>query len=91
MTTIKAVLPLVAAAAVVCATHSVDARETPLPQLLRAPGTLHWTPLLAQAERKAPTCRDDEKEVPRGSSMCRKQKLSVCGPKGSWEDTGKPC
>ena len=47
--------------------------------------------LLAQYDRRQPTCRDDEKEMPRGSMVCRQGRVMVCNPRGAWEDTTKPC
>ena len=59
------------------------AGETPLQQ--GSP----W--LLAQYDRRQPTCRDDEKEMPRGSMVCRQGRVMLCNPRGAWEDTAKPC
>lgn len=47
--------------------------------------------LLAQYDRRQPTCRDDEKEMPRGSMICRNGRVVLCNPRGAWEDTAKPC
>jgi hypothetical protein len=69
---------------------AANAAETPLEQALRA--RLVQRPLiLAQYDRPMPTCRDDEKEMPRGSSVCREGRLMLCNPRGAWEDTRKPC
>ena len=58
-----------------------EARETPQPSPF----------LLAQYDRRQPTCRDDEKELPRGSMICRDGRVMLCNPRGAWEDTAKPC
>jgi hypothetical protein len=47
--------------------------------------------LLAQSEKPRPLCKDDEKSVPRGSTVCREGKVHLCNPYGQWENTGKPC
>jgi hypothetical protein len=67
------------------------AGETPLQQALR--GQHLQTPplLLVQYDRLRPTCRDDEKEMPRGSMVCRNGRVMVCNPRGAWEDAAKPC
>jgi hypothetical protein len=67
------------------------AGETPLQQALR--GQHLQTPplLLVQYDRLRPTCRDDEKEMPRGSMVCRNGRVMVCNARGAWEDAAKPC
>lgn len=69
------------------------AAETPLERALRAPQpNAGVAPLiLAQYDRRRPTCANDGKELPRGSMVCYEGKLMQCGPRGAWEDTGKPC
>jgi hypothetical protein len=47
--------------------------------------------LLAQYEKPRAMCKDDEKNVPRGATVCREGKVHLCNPYGQWENTGKPC
>ena len=57
----------------------------PTPSAATAP--LTW--LLAQ-DRRMPTCKLDEREVPTGTTICRKKRFVAC-ERGEWVDTGKPC
>lgn len=69
-----------------------QAADPALQNAPRAAGAGHGLPLLlAQSERARVTCKDDEKEMPRGSTVCRMGKLLRCGARGTWEDTRKPC
>lgn len=69
------------------------AADTPLQRALRAPqpnagaGPL----ILAQSERRRPGCKNDGRELPRGIMVCYEGKLMLCSPRGTWEDTGRPC
>jgi hypothetical protein len=78
--------------AAACVLLPAQARETPLEQALRAAERMQAAPMiLAQADRPRPTCKNDGKEMPRGSIVCYDGKLLQCGPRGTWEDTRKPC
>lgn len=69
---------------------AVQAGETPLQQVLRAPRAP--VPfLLAQYDRPRPTCKDDERDMPQGARVCRNGRLLVCGARGQWEDIAKAC
>ena len=81
-----------AALTAACTLVPASAGETPLQQALRAPERSGALPLiLAQSDRPRPTCNNDGKEMPRGSMVCYDGKLLQCGPRGTWEDTRKPC
>ncbi len=81
---------LIVAAAAILWIPIANAAETPLEQALR--GHVVQRPLiLAQYDRPRPTCKDDEKEMPRNSTVCREGRLMLCNPRGAWEDTHKPC
>lgn len=81
-----------AALTAACALAPASAGETPLQQALRAPQHGSALPLiLAQSDRPRPTCKNDGNEMPRGSTVCHDGKLLQCGPRGTWEDTRKPC
>jgi hypothetical protein len=47
--------------------------------------------LVAQTDRKMPSCRLDERNVPVGSTTCRERFTHVCTARGTWERTNKPC
>ena len=47
--------------------------------------------LVAQSDRRMPTCRLDERDVPVGATTCREGYTHVCSPRGGWERTNKPC
>jgi hypothetical protein len=47
--------------------------------------------LVAQGDRRMPTCKQDEREVPVGTTVCREGKSLICSGRGAWEDTRKPC
>jgi hypothetical protein len=82
-------LQLIVAATALLWIPAANAAETPLEQALRA-GVVQRPLILAQYDRPRPTCRDDEKEMPRGASVCREGRLMLCNPRGAWEDTRKP-
>ena len=54
-----------------------------------APKPAPW--LVAQSDRKMPTCQIDAREVPVGATTCREGRTHVCTARGTWEDTRKPC
>lgn len=69
-----------------------QAAEPGLQHAPRGAGAGQGIPLLlAQSERARATCKDDEKAMPRGSTVCRMGKLLRCDARGTWEDTRKPC
>ena len=53
----------------------------------RKPGP--W--LVAQSDRKMPTCEIDHRQVPVGATTCREGYTHLCTPRGTWERTNKPC
>ena len=81
---------LIVAAAALVWIPAANAAETPLEQALRG-GVVQRPLILAQYDRSRPTCKDDEKEMPRNSTVCREGRLMLCNPRGAWEDTRKPC
>lgn len=38
-----------------------------------------------------PVCHDDGRDLPRGSQTCRNGRLMICSPRGTWQDSGRPC
>ena len=67
-----------------------NAEPSRLEQALRQ-GEVHRPLILAQSDRPRPTCKDDEKDLPRGATTCRNGRVMLCNPRGNWEDTKKPC
>ena len=47
--------------------------------------------LVAQYDRRMPTCKVDNRDVPVGTTTCREGKELVCNGRGAWEDTRKAC
>ena len=47
--------------------------------------------LLAQYDRRMPSCKSEERDVPVGTTMCRDGSTWVCSGRGVWESSGKPC
>jgi hypothetical protein len=47
--------------------------------------------LVAQGDRRMPTCKQDERDVPVGTTVCREGKTVICSGRGAWEDTRRPC
>jgi hypothetical protein len=88
-TTMKTTLLSIALGATLTAAAAQPA-ETALQRALRAPAAAA-PPILAQYDRPRPTCKDDERDMPRGSTVCRDGRHLVCGVRGQWEDSGKPC
>jgi hypothetical protein len=81
-----------AAIAAALAIPQAQSRESELQQALRRPNDATSGPLLlAQRDRPQPRCKDDAREVPVGATTCRQGRHLVCGPRGDWEDSGKPC
>ena len=48
-------------------------------------------PWLVAQDRRMPTCKVDEREVPVGTMTCRQGQTYVCSGRGAWEANGKPC
>ena len=68
------------------------AEERSLEYVLRAPQLEQSrTILVAEAPRPRPTCKDDERDLPRGSTICRNGRVMVCSPQGTWQDRGRAC
>jgi hypothetical protein len=42
------------------------------------------------ADRRMPTCKSDNRDLPVGTTWCREGRTWICSPRG-WEDTRKPC
>jgi hypothetical protein len=47
--------------------------------------------LVAQSDRRMPMCKQEERDVPSGTTTCREGRSYICSGRGSWETTGKPC
>ena len=47
--------------------------------------------LVAQNDRRLPTCKQEERDVPSGTMLCREGRTMICSGRGTWEQTGKPC
>jgi hypothetical protein len=47
--------------------------------------------LVAQYERRMPTCKLEDRNVPIGTAFCKEGRTWRCGPSGNWEDTRKAC
>jgi hypothetical protein len=47
--------------------------------------------LVAQYDRKMPSCKNDDREVPVGTTMCREGNTWICSGRGTWDNTGKRC
>jgi hypothetical protein len=62
-----------------------------LPSLAGAPEKPAGWLLLAQSDRKQPTCELDDRQVPAGMTYCRGDYVWKCGRNGSWERTSKRC
>jgi len=62
-----------------------------LPSLAAAPEQPAGWLLIAQADRRKPTCELDGRRVPQGMSLCREGYVHTCGRNGSWERTSKAC
>ena len=54
-----------------------------------APKPAPW--LVAQYDRRLPTCKQEERDVPSGTTTCREGRSFICTGRGTWETTGKPC
>ena len=48
-------------------------------------------PWLVAQDRRMPTCKVDERDVPVGTTTCRQGQTYVCSGRGAWEGNGKPC
>ena len=61
-----------------------------LPSQARAPEAQKSLLLLAQGRGEA-TCKQEERNVPQGTTYCKEGYVVRCSPRGTWEKTGKAC
>lgn len=47
--------------------------------------------LIAQYDRRMPSCKSEDRDVPVGTTACREGNTWVCSGRGVWENTGKRC
>jgi len=79
----------IVAAGIALIAASAGAGAPPENPAVRAPERAAAPWLLAQ-DRRMPTCKIDNRDVPTGTTSCRQKRLWVC-ERGDWVNTGKPC
>jgi hypothetical protein len=62
-----------------------------LPSLAGAPEQPAGWLLIAQSDRKQPTCELDGRQVPLGMTYCREGYVWKCNRNGNWERTSMAC
>jgi hypothetical protein len=82
-------LASIAVLAAACIALPAASADSPLERALSSSGSRPL--ILAQYEKPRATCKDDERNLPRGSMICREGKVFQCNTYGQWENTGKPC
>jgi hypothetical protein len=70
---------------------AANAADSALERALRSSGGPASKPLILAYEKPRAMCKDDERNLPRGTMICREGKVFLCNPYGQWDNTGKPC